>query len=178
MRLSIISLLSTSLSGLVAKENLSTTHLLDSADVICSSRRRQDRRVESYSAARSVGVSHSVRINDVHHDRCRPEVAIAIHRHPLSSSHWVARSSSGSQVARRLPGRHPSVTASPLRCRTGLSRGAQRLGKTATLVPSRWSFARRHMLDTGELMWTSVKRAGTRRINSSLAPWRTCDDWG
>ena len=55
---------------------------------------------------------------------------------------------SGSQVARRLPGRHSSVTASPLRCRTGLSRGAQRLGKTATLVPSRWSFARRHMLDT------------------------------
>ena len=26
--------------------------------------------------------------------------------------------------------------------------GAQYLGKTATLVPSRWSFARRHMLDT------------------------------
>ena len=30
--------------------------------------------------------------------------------------------------------------------------GAQYLGKTATLVPSRWSFARRLMLDTGELM--------------------------
>ena len=56
------------------------------------------------------------------------------------------------------------MTASPLRCRTGLSCGAQRLGKTATLVPSRWSFARRHMLGTGELMWTSVKRVGTRGI--------------
>ena len=55
---------------------------------------------------------------------------------------------------------------------------AQFLGKTATLVPSRWSFARRHMLDTVELMWTSVKRVGTRRINPSLAPWNTCDDWG
>ena len=32
------------------------------------------------------------------------------------------------------------------------------------MVPSRWSFARRHMLDTGELMWTSVKRVGTRGI--------------
>ena len=47
---------------------------------------------------------------------------------------------------------------------------AQYLGKTATLVPSRWSFARRHMLGTGELMWTSVKRVGTRRINPSLVP--------
>ena len=40
--------------------------------------------------------------------------------------------------------------------------GAQRLGKTATLVPSRWSFARRHMLDNGELTWIPVKREGTR----------------
>ena len=55
-----------------------------------------------------------------YHDRCRPEVAVAIHRRPLSSSHWVARSSSGRQVARRLPGRHSSVAASPLRCRSGL----------------------------------------------------------
>ena len=51
--------------------------------------------------------------------------------------------------------------------------GAQYLGKTATLVPSRWSFARRHMLGTGELMWTSVKRVGTRRINPSLAQHQT-----
>ena len=40
----------------------------------------------------------------------------------------------------------------PLRCRSGLFCSAQFLGKTATLVPSRWSFARRHMLGTGELM--------------------------
>ena len=33
---------------------------------------------------------------------------------------WVACSSSGSQVARHLPGHHSSVDASPLRCRTGL----------------------------------------------------------
>ena len=32
------------------------------------------------------------------------------------------------------------VAASPLRCRTGLLCGAQRLGKAATLVSSRWSF--------------------------------------
>ena len=76
-------------------------------------------------------------------------MAVAKHCHPLSSSHWVACS---------------SVTASPLRCRTGLSCGAPRLGKTATLVPSRWTFACKHMLDTGELMWTSVKRVGTRGI--------------
>ena len=50
---------------------------------------------------------------------------------------------------------------SPLRRQTGLSCGAQRLGKTATLVPS---FARRHTLDTGELVWTSVERVGTRGI--------------
>ena len=62
------------------------------------------------------------------------------------SSTQLVSSSSGSQVARRLPGRHSSVTASPLRCRTGLSCGAQRLGETATLVPSWWCFARRHML--------------------------------
>ena len=61
---------------------------------------------------------------------------------------WVARSSVGSRVARRLPGRHSSVAARPLRCRSGLSVGRSRLGKAATLVPSRWSFARRHTLDT------------------------------
>ena len=55
---------------------------------------------------------------NVYHDRRRPEVAVAKHRHPLSSSRWVACSSSGSQVARRLPGRHSSVAAS--RCAAGL----------------------------------------------------------
>ena len=33
---------------------------------------------------------------------------------------WVARSSVGSRVARRLPGRHTLVAARPLRCRSGL----------------------------------------------------------
>ena len=47
---------------------------------------------------------------------------------------------------------------------------AQFLGKTTTLVPSRWSFARRHTLDTGELSWCTVSRVGTRRINPSLVP--------
>ena len=61
---------------------------------------------------------------------------------------WVARSSVGCRVARRLPGRHSSVAARRLRCRSGLSCGAQYLGKAATLVPSRWSFARRLTLDT------------------------------
>ena len=31
-------------------------------------------------------------------------------------------------------------------------------------MPSRWSFARRHMLDTGELMWTPMSRVVTRGI--------------
>ena len=59
----------------------------------------------------------------VYHDRCRPEVAVAQHLHSLSSCLWVACSSSGSRVARRLPGRHTSVAARPLRCRPGLSVG-------------------------------------------------------
>ena len=52
----------------------------------------------------------------------------------------------GSRVARRLPGRHSSVAASPLRCRTGLA-----LGESSGRPPPgvfRWSVARRHMLDT------------------------------
>ena len=40
-----------------------------------------------------------------------------VHAHQ-SPSRWVACSSSGSQVARHLPGHHSSVTASPLRYRT------------------------------------------------------------
>ena len=38
-----------------------------------------------------------------------------------SPSRWVACSSSGSQIARHLPGHHSWVAASPLRCQTGLS---------------------------------------------------------
>ena len=72
----------------------------------------------SQSAARSVGDSHSRAYTNVYHDRCRAEVAVAKHRHPLSSCLWVACSSAGGQVARRLPGRHSSVAAS--RCAAGL----------------------------------------------------------
>ena len=79
--------------------------------------------------------------------RCILEVAVAKHRHPLSSSHWVA-------CSLRVAGR-PWSSWSPLfggRQSAALLDwtfcGAQRLGKTATLVPSRWSFARMHMLDT------------------------------
>ena len=73
---------------------------------------------QSDNAARSVGGSHSVRFSSVHHDRCGPEVAVAQHLHSLSSCLWVAHSSVGSRVARRLPGRHSSVAAS--RCAAGL----------------------------------------------------------
>ena len=65
-------------------------------------------------------------------------------------------------VSHHLPslGRLP-----PVRCTARLVLlWAQRLGKTATLVPSRWSFARRHMLDTVELVWTSVKRGHFGRL--------------
>ena len=53
----------------------------------------------------------------------------------LFLARWVARSSVGSRVARRLPGRHSSVTASPLRCRTGLSVGRRGSGRAAPWCP-------------------------------------------
>ena len=64
---------------------------------------------------------------------------------------WVARSSVGGQVARR-PSWSPLFGGRQSRCAAGLvlSCGAQEA--PATLVPSRWTFALRHMLDTGELM--------------------------
>ena len=46
------------------------------------------------------------------------------HALPLRAR-WVAGSSVGSRVARRLPGRHSLVAARPLRCRPGLSEGAE-----------------------------------------------------
>ena len=95
---------------------------------------------------------------------------MAIHRHPLSSSRWVARSSSGSQVARRLPGRHSSVAAS--RCAAGLDflfgavpQEDRHLGALKEVFCPQALGE-----DTSELMWISVKRVGTRRINNSLAP--------
>ena len=65
----------------------------------------------------------------------------------LSHARWVARSSVGSRVARRLPGRHSLVAARPLHCRPGLSVGRRGSGRPPPGV-FRWSFARRHMLDT------------------------------
>ena len=53
----------------------------------------------------------------------------------LSHARWVARSSVGSQVARRLPGRHSLVAARPLRCRSGLSVGRRGSGRPPPWCP-------------------------------------------
>ena len=82
------------------------------------------------------------------------------HPYPTICRLWVACSSVGGQVARRLPGRHSSVTASPLRCRTGLSVGRRGTGRPPPLVPSRWSFARRHSLDTLADWWGLQRHCG------------------
>ena len=81
----------------------------------------------------------------VHHDPCRPEVAVAEHRRSLGRlpCRWV--------TARRLPGRHSSVAASPLRCQTGLLVGAEGLGKTVTSCPQVVFLPAGTGLDTGEL---------------------------
>ena len=100
----------------------------------------------SQRAARSVRGSHSFRkqaSTTTGADQGWPQRSTVIHSARVTGS--------SSQVTHRLPGRHSSVTASPLRCRRAL-------------VPSRWSFARRHMLDTGELTWTPMLRVGTRGI--------------
>ena len=83
-----------------------------------------------------------------------------------------AASVSGSVTSRfqvvhsvRIPPSAVSGRLPPVRCTARLVLlWAQRLGKTATLVPSRWSFARRHMLDNDELVWTSVKRGHFGRL--------------
>ena len=80
---------------------------------------------------------------------------------PLSTQlcHWVG-SLCRWVTARRLPGRHTSVA---VRCATRLDflRGAVPR-EDRHLVSSGGLFARRHMLDTGELKRTLVKRVGTR----------------
>ena len=48
--------------------------------------------------------------------------------------------------------------------------GAQRLGKTAALVPSRWSFERRHMLDTLADWWGLQRHCGGRGHTSRTLP--------
>ena len=85
---------------------------------------------------------------------------------------WIA--CSPPWVVRRLQGRHSSVTTSPLRCRTGLSRGAQGLGKTATMVPSRWYFARGHRLDTLADWWGLQRHCGGTGDQGLFAPQSTC----
>ena len=48
--------------------------------------------------------------------------------------------------------------------------GAQYLGKTATLVPSRWSFARKHMLDTLADWWGLQRHCGSIGGRGLFAP--------
>ena len=84
----------------------------------------------------------------------------------LSRALWVARSSMGSRVARRLPGRHSSVTARPLRWRPGLSVGAgaresRHLGvlKVAGGQRTRWTLRSRGRQQQKETRtsWTRVE---------------------
>ena len=77
---------------------------------------------------------------------CLNRTAVARTQHTALSRTLGRPLLRGSRVTRRLPGRHSSVTARPLRCRSFCD--GQRLKKATTLVPSRWSFARRQMLDT------------------------------
>ena len=98
----------------------------------------------------AVGVPHSaatarnrLRNGEVPQRRPRSHVPHTL----LFLARWVARSSVGSRVARRLPGRHFLVAARPLRCRPGLSVGRRGSGRPPPCV-LRWSFARRHVLDT------------------------------
>ena len=82
------------------------------------------------------------------------------HPYPTIWRLRVARSSVGSRVARRLPDRHSSVTASPLRCKTGLSVGRRGSGRPPPWCPQGWSFARRHMLDTLADWWGLQRHCG------------------
>ena len=71
------------------------------------------------------------------HSACVPQSGHTYPHTALFSCLWVACSSSGSRVARRLPGRHSLVAAS--RCAAGLDfLWAQYLGKAATggLMPA------------------------------------------
>ena len=108
-------------------------------------------RVETDKDARSVGGSHSVRIpapTTTGADRRWPWRNTFIHSARVSGSPAplrVARSPVVSLVATR---RWPPAAALPV----WTFCSAQYLGETATLVPSRWSFARRLILGTGELM--------------------------
>ena len=125
--------------------------------------------METDRAARSVGGSHSVRIpasTTTGADWRWPQRDTVIHSARRTGSPAPLRVVRSPVVSLVATLRWPPAAALPV----WTFCSAQYLGETATLVPSRWSFARRHILDTGELMRTSVKRVGTRRINPSLAP--------
>ena len=81
---SVIRTHATSISGLVANENLSETHPLGCADLICSSGRgrRPWRRRPCRARGDGQGCKECRRFSllaytGVYHDRCRPEVAVA-----------------------------------------------------------------------------------------------------
>ena len=76
-------------------------------------------------------------------DKC-PSSRVALCPYPTICRQRVARSSAGGQVARRLPGRHSSVTASPLRSRTALLVGRRGSGRPPPWCPQGGLCARRH----------------------------------
>ena len=65
-------------------------------------------------------------------DRCSLGCTLSVSHHPPSLGRLPP---ADGQVARRLPGRHSSVTASPLRCRTGLSVGRRGTGRPLPWCP-------------------------------------------
>ena len=69
------------------------------------------------------------------------------HTQPHTALFRTSGSSVGSQVARRLPGRHSSAAASPLRCRTGLFSGRRGSGRPPPGV-LRWSSCPQARKDT------------------------------
>ena len=74
----------------------------------------------------------------------------------------------GGQVVHRLPGRHSSVAASPLRCRTGLSVGHRGSGRSPPGV-LRWSFARKHRLVGTATPLRGYRRPGPVRASAHLS---------
>ena len=68
-------------------------------------------------------------------------------RYPRSYSHAGLPAPAGGQVVRRLPGRHSSVAARPLRCWSGLSVGRRGSGRPPLGV-HRWSFCPQARKDT------------------------------
>ena len=89
-------------------------------------------------------------------------------RTPSVSHHLPSRGRllpAGGQVARRLPGRHSSVTASPLPDWT--SCGAQRVGKTATWCPQVAFCPLGH---AGRIVGTATPLREHRRLGQCFAP--------